>query len=966
MTNVAAMTPGQIAAVVAVRRTGMHRALQTDSASILQTVRQATHQAWLTLEVALAGKAAWQPISKALSSAQAKRFRQQMDALLDILTMAGLPGESPGSRQRCFEELRAARHARLDTIEDLDAWEQGPTTERETLAAMTRAAEQAGYTLVARLLGLRLPWGEPIFVAMVEYFLRHTLRAESAIAIEPCEKGGTGNSRWRCLEIIARLLEQRADQGQALLDRIDVSAAGAQPAHDDEAIERLFQQGLGRFLHGDYQQAVVHFTAALKLDAADARLYAYRGDAYRLQGEHERAIADFEVALRLQPANLSVLVSRAHAYHRSSEHARAVADCRAALVENPHHAPAYRLRAAAYAELGSHDLALADLTSALTLAPQDDEAYFQRGVIHLGKRAYSRAIADFNQALKLNRHRAAAYERRGQAQRCLGDYSSAIRDFTEVLRRHPNHVPAYAGRGSAYRLKGDLARAQADYEKALSLEPANSRVHCSQGVLFRIKGDLERARTELNEAVRLEPGNWSALYHRGKITLLQGLFEEALADLSAALSINARIPVAYLSRAVVLDHLGRHQEALADGARAIELEPRQAVARLVRGVVHSHLGDYPTAIGEFTEAIQLDPGLALAFQERGIAYTLRREYSRALADCNQVVTLEPGNASAYAHRSIVYQLMADAQKALEDYCRAMQLDPHCLLPAWDQHQASSARLQTARRLADLIDGFRQQGSLDQAPLPPDFQIVLQQWPRGLAPVKRARAGKPAAMLTPPRERQTAQHAPSDTSQAAAAPTASPRPAAACQSMPEVVLDPMDRPVWKSSDRFAPLERYDEEIVDDYERARKRRALGIGISVAAMIAVAVFYWFHRPVHIAVYPAHGQIYFEGKIIPNAALRFDPVWTKDPVFPRPHAIVREDGTFVVGTYTTKDGAPAGEYRVSVQLMMKPNANADSEGGKLPQNVLPPRYANFDTSGLTVQIQEGDNALPPLQLKR
>jgi hypothetical protein len=36
------------------------------------------------------------------------------------------------------------------------------------------------------------------------------------------------------------------------------------------------------------------------------------------------------------------------------------------------------------------------------------------------------------------------------------------------------------------------------------------------------------------------------------------------------------------------------------------------------------------------------------------------------------------------------------------------------------------------------------------------------------------------------------------------------------------------------------------------------------------------------------------------------------------------------------------------------------------LPQSILPPKYGKFETSGLTVQIHEGENSLPALQLRR
>ena len=79
---------------------------------------------------------------------------------------------------------------------------------------------------------------------------------------------------------------------------------------------------------------------------------------------------------------------------------------------------------------------------------------------------------------------------------------------------------------------------------------------------------------------------------------------------------------------------------------------------------------------------------------------------------------------------------------------------------------------------------------------------------------------------------------------------------------------------------------------------------------------------------------------------------------------ALVKDDGSFVLGTYGKEDGAPPGEYRVSVQWLVQ-TQKIETEGNPLPRNLLPARYGNFETSGLDVQIQQGENVLPALQLK-
>jgi tetratricopeptide (TPR) repeat protein len=935
----------------------------------------AARRAWLTLETVLAGPEIWNAAGATFSSSEAQAFRRQMEALLDVINLAGLPIESPGSQRRYFRELRTARGAGLATVklvetaeielgrhalngsgssggEDHDTWKPF-----EEIADELR---QEGRPLLAQLSTLRLPWNRPLFPELVDFYLGSILQHDSVLVRNLSELDGPGN-HWRCLELISRILDNRGDEIETLLDKAETYASNDGPCERDaDAIQRLFRQGLSRFLHGDYLESVTHFTAALKLDATNHEIYKHRGDAYRLQGENERAVADFEAALRLHPTDPAVLVSRAAAYLSLEEFDRAVADCSSALESSPDNAAAYRIRGSAYSALESVDAAIADLNEAIRLAPADEEAYYRRGMLSMEKRDYERAIPDFNQVLRLNKHRVHAYLQRGRAYRHLNNYKSAVRDYSEVLRRHPNNVQAYACRGSAYRLRGDLDLAQADYEKALSLEPGDARIRCSFGVLHRIKGDLPSALAELSEAVRQEPNNWSALYHRGKIAVLRGRFDEALVDLNAALALNRRVPVAYLSRATVYDHAKRFQEALQDASQAITLDPHSAIAHLVRGIIHNHREAYDSAEVDLTEAIARNARLAWAYHERSLAFTGQGKYGEAIADCNEFLALEPRNAQGFAHRSTVYQLAGDAEKSLVDYTLAAQLDPQCLRSAWDKGRAEAVQLATICRLADEIDGLRPQPQVAADPPMAPFRIVVQPWPKGSVGVART-AGAGGA----PTEAPTLQAASAKTDADDSLPATD-----GCQSEPEapaVYLNRMDRPIYSAVKVRKRSDDVADYVVDDskpWDKWKKPALIVTGLAAA----VFVFFMFGstRSDRVPVHPVQGQAFFEGKPMPNAIVLLEPTGWEIATFPKPRAIVRDDGTFILATYGKDDGAPIGEYKVSVQWFVKPENRQEVEGGSIAKNVLPARYANPETSGLTVNIKQGANLIPPFQLRR
>jgi hypothetical protein len=118
---------------------------------------------------------------------------------------------------------------------------------------------------------------------------------------------------------------------------------------------------------------------------------------------------------------------------------------------------------------------------------------------------------------------------------------------------------------------------------------------------------------------------------------------------------------------------------------------------------------------------------------------------------------------------------------------------------------------------------------------------------------------------------------------------------------------------------------------------------------------------------VFPVRGQVLYEGQLTPHALVVFHPVAPQDGNTPLPRGEVAEDGTFTLSTYQPGDGAPAGEYFVTVEWWLSsawPDLTQADDAP--PTNRLPQRYSQAGASGIRVRINEGDNELDPFTLTR
>ncbi len=116
----------------------------------------------------------------------------------------------------------------------------------------------------------------------------------------------------------------------------------------------------------------------------------------------------------------------------------------------------------------------------------------------------------------------------------------------------------------------------------------------------------------------------------------------------------------------------------------------------------------------------------------------------------------------------------------------------------------------------------------------------------------------------------------------------------------------------------------------------------------------------PSHVATYPVEAPITFRGKPTPGACISFHPVTPTEEV-PAPRGVVTRDGQLQVSTFNGGDGAPEGEYVLTVQWNRLVRRGDEVVAGP---NVIPRKYTSPQTSNLRVRIAAGDNKLDPIRL--
>jgi hypothetical protein len=112
-------------------------------------------------------------------------------------------------------------------------------------------------------------------------------------------------------------------------------------------------------------------------------------------------------------------------------------------------------------------------------------------------------------------------------------------------------------------------------------------------------------------------------------------------------------------------------------------------------------------------------------------------------------------------------------------------------------------------------------------------------------------------------------------------------------------------------------------------------------------------------VPVVPVTGKVEaFQGQIPVGAFVTLRRLDGSGPVDVAPSGTVAADGTFKIGTYEKEDGAPPGEYTVTVAWFKV------TPEGSPGENVLPPKFGEAGSSPIKVAVN-GPTEIPAISFK-
>ena len=286
--------------------------------------------------------------------------------------------------------------------------------------------------------------------------------------------------------------------------------------------------------HEHYENAVKHYTEALKLNPQMLEAYHNHGIVYSNKGEYDEALQAFSRVIELDPDYADAYYYRGLAYLRNGEYDEALQAFSRVIELDPDYADAYYYRGLAYHIKDEPDEALQAFSRVIELDPDYADAYYYRGLAYLRNGEYDEALQAFSRVIELDPDYADAYYYRGLVYHIKDEYDEALQAFSRVIELDSDYADAYYYRGLAYHIKDEPDEALQDYNTAIEINSDCAGAYNARGVAYRLKGNIDLAIKDYNTAIKLDPDDTVAYCNRGEAWLHLKEWGKARADLTIA------------------------------------------------------------------------------------------------------------------------------------------------------------------------------------------------------------------------------------------------------------------------------------------------------------------------------------------------------------------------------------------------------------------------------------------------
>jgi len=470
--------------------------------------------------------------------------------------------------------------------------------------------------------------------------------------------------------------------------------------------QSYFRSGTQYYGKGEYPQAAVQFSNAIRVDPGYADAHFQLAETYLKLQQPDRACDEFAELLKLQPGDYKDRIEMANLLTASHRFAEAKEQTQLLLRIRPDdpavHAAASALQAAqgnfpgAIAEMErTIELAPARWEPRLTLAllqfrngqPDDGEATLVKviamspsavpprtllGNYYQSNHRFKEAEQQFRNAMAID---ATDFEpRRGLASLYVaeGDKAAAEQVLQQAQHDFPHNPDVFLALSNFYFTNGDTDKAVAEYNALYQDRPADLQIEKKYiQLLIQVKR-YDVARRLVNEILKADAGDDDALLYRSQMQISEGDIADAAQTLQSVVKEAPNNSEAHYALGVALDKQGFTDRAEGEWRQALSLNPNLLDAESALADAAMEQGDMNALQDAANQLIRLQPGAPEGYALRAVSNMNLNQYPQAEQDIHRAIEIAPQSAYGYVELGNLRILQKRYDEASAAYQQALE------------------------------------------------------------------------------------------------------------------------------------------------------------------------------------------------------------------------------------------------------------------------------------------------------
>jgi tetratricopeptide (TPR) repeat protein len=447
---------------------------------------------------------------------------------------------------------------------------------------------------------------------------------------------------------------------------------------------KYYNSGQNYFQKGQYQEAAIQFTNAVKVDPGYADAHFQLGESFLKLQRLDRAYQELSRTVELRPDDYKARSALANMLLIARRFPQAKEQADWLLKQRPNDPATHSTLSNLLSAEGDVPGAIAQLQQTIALDPGQSELYLGLGFLEQRNNQPDLAESDFKKVIELNPKTAAPRVVLGNfyvGQKRTVEAESEFRDAIaidpkslaprealarlilitgrkaeaeEVLKQAKHDLPNEPGPllalSSFYYATGDMDKALAEYDTLYQQHPKDLTVKKRYIQLLIVANHIEQARKLNDEILKDSPNDQDALVSRSQMQISWGDLDHAIDTLQTVVKNDPRNSLAHFALGVAFERQGTHLEhAEAEWRQALTLNPDNIEAQRALAGAALRLADTATLKDSAAQMIRLQPASPDGYGLRALTSINEQHFPEAEEDIQKALAIAPQKPIGYIY-----------------------------------------------------------------------------------------------------------------------------------------------------------------------------------------------------------------------------------------------------------------------------------------------------------------------------